>query len=79
MARSYMYRTLLISSLFAAVGSFLIDIGSAFSGEVVSIIAWLQRLLEVDRMFVVMALLEVIALAAAGLVAVRVLSWWRGK
>jgi hypothetical protein len=79
MGRSHLYRTLLISSLFAAVGSFLIDVGSAFSSEVISIVTWLQHLLEADKTFVVMALLEVIAFAAAGLVALRVLSWWRGK
>lgn len=79
MARGYMYRSLLLSSLFAAVGSFLIDVGSAVSAHALWVAIWLQRLLEADRALVVTTLLEVIALAAAGLVLIRVFSWRQGE
>ena len=76
MARNF-DRTLLISSVLAAIGSFLIDLGNA-TNEVSTYIALkLQAMSIADRDFAVTALVVVIISAAVGLVVIQLLRDWR--
>jgi len=79
MARSSLYRTLVVTSLFAAVGSFVIDLGDVFSHHMLWLMMKLQHMGEGDREVAVSSCRTVIAYASAGLVLVRFMRWWNGE
>jgi hypothetical protein len=79
MARNSLYRTLFITSLFAAVGSFIIDLADVFSQHMVWLLTKLQYMTGAERDSILTGCRYVIAYAAAALVLVRVMRWWNGE
>lgn len=78
MARDF-NRTLLISSVLAGIGSFLIDLGNATNEAFAFIAVKLQELSVADRNLAVTALIVVIISAAVGLVIIQLVRDWRGN
>lgn len=66
-------RTMLISSFIAACGSFLIDLGTAFTQVAVFFGIELHALHTMDRAFAILACVMVIAFPAGGLIVLQVL------
>lgn len=68
-------RTMVVASFFAAVGSFLIDLGNAMN----AVSAYIQALSAPDRGTVTVACLAVIMVAAAGLALIRLMRNGQGN
>jgi hypothetical protein len=72
-------RTLVVSSILAAIGSFLIDLGEV-TNKVAPFVAWKLRMISAaDKDFVVTALVAIIVSAAVGLAVIKLARTRRGR
>ncbi len=78
MARSF-YRTLVISSFFAAIGSFLIDLGNETHRIATLVTAAFEELFAMDRGLAIYLCLMVIVFSAIGIAVIQLIRGGRSR